>query len=66
MAKKIARPAQGNNSKPGRAPRPAYVADTAPQVVSQGSVSKPRDTRWSAATLKTRPADRTPRIVKNR
>ena len=36
------RPAQGNNSiAPLNRPRPAYKSDSAPRVVSRGSVSKP-------------------------
>jgi len=63
MAKR-ARPAQGNNSGPLNRPRPAYKPSAAPQVVSSGSVSKPRDSRWKRSTLKTQAADATPKIVK--
>lgn len=45
--RKVARPVQGNHStRRNRPPRPAYKADRAPTVVSQGTVSRPRDATW--------------------
>jgi hypothetical protein len=43
----VSRPVQGNNStRKTRPPRPSYAADRAPSVVSQGTVSRPRDATW--------------------
>ena len=56
------RPAQGNNSnRPFNRPRPAYKPSVAPTVVSSGSVSRPRDTRWGK--LKRDAGDATPKVV---
>jgi hypothetical protein len=63
-SRKVGRPAQGNNSGPMNRPRPAYLKPFAPTVVSQGSVSKPRDTKWAKGTLKTLRGDTPPKIVK--
>lgn len=57
------RPAQGNNSTPRRIRYSGGTAGTAPTVVSSGSVSKPRDTRWG--NLKRQPADATPKVVQS-
>jgi hypothetical protein len=59
---KVSRPAQGNNSGPLNRPRPAYAPDAAPTVVSSGSVSKPRDTKWGK--LRRQNSDATPKVVK--
>lgn len=63
-ARKVGRPALGNNStRPLNSPRPAYAKPYTPTVVSQGSVSRPRDTRWSGPALKTLVADRPPKVI---
>lgn len=60
----LSRPAQGNNSiAPLRRPRPAYRPSLAPQVVSSGTLSRPKDTVWRGSTLKRQAADETPKIV---
>jgi hypothetical protein len=61
---KIKRPMQGNNStRPFNRPRPAYKAQAGPTVVSSGSVSKPKDTKWKGSSLKRLPADATPKVI---
>lgn len=57
------RPAQGVNSLPRKSPRAAYKPDAAPVVVSSGSVSHPKDTRWGK--LKRLTTDRTPTIIQD-
>lgn len=57
------RPAQGVNRYPAKKPRPAYVADPAPKIVSMGTVSNPKKPpAWRPGTLA---ADRTPKIVQD-
>lgn len=55
------RPAQGDNSRPVKPPRPAYKGDPAPKVVSRGTVSNPaKPSAWRPGTLA---QDAPPKIV---
>lgn len=58
------RPAQGNNSnKPFNRPRPAYVKDAAPRVVSTGSKSNPKSATAGGFKGTRLVADATPKVV---
>lgn len=57
------RPAQGDNSRPGKPAAPAYAVDIAPSVVSRGSVSLPKPLpKWKPIT---QVPDRAPRVVQD-
>ncbi len=64
LLRMASRPAQGNNSIPARKPRPSYVKDGAPRVVSVGTLSRPKPAGASFKGSRL-VADATPKVVQS-